>query len=102
MTRPEQLQTTFMKALNDGNRTVRLMAGSALGYLIAIHMRPGMTTLSIFYFFYFLNVLREREREREYGYDMAKRDGSEQNIIFAESQSYFSSFSLLAILYTIQ
>jgi len=35
-----QLQTTFMKALNDGNRTVRLMAGSALGYLIAIHMRP--------------------------------------------------------------
>ena len=45
MTRPVQLQTTFMKALNDGNRTVRLMAGSALGYLIAIHMRPGMTTL---------------------------------------------------------
>ena len=40
MTRPVQLQTTFMKALNDGNRTVRLMAGSALGYLIAIHMRP--------------------------------------------------------------
>ena len=35
-----QLQTTFMKALNDPNRTVRLMAGSALAHLIAIHMRP--------------------------------------------------------------
>merc|ERR1719414_2172443 len=35
-----QLQTTFMKALNDSNRTVRLMAGSALAHLIAIHMRP--------------------------------------------------------------
>jgi hypothetical protein len=36
-----QLQTTFMKALNDPNRTVRLKAGVALSYLIAIHMRPG-------------------------------------------------------------
>ena len=36
-----QLQTTFMKALNDPNRTVRLKAGVALAYLIAIHMRPG-------------------------------------------------------------
>ena len=37
-----QLQTTFMKALNDPNRTVRLKAGVALAYLIAIHMRPGI------------------------------------------------------------
>lgn len=35
-----QLQTTFMKALNDPNRTVRLKAGVALAYLINIHMRP--------------------------------------------------------------
>jgi len=40
-----QLQTTFMKALNDPNRTVRLKAGVALSYLIAIHMRPGNLTL---------------------------------------------------------
>jgi hypothetical protein len=39
-----QLQTTFMKALNDPNRTVRLKAGVALAYLIAIHMRPGNLT----------------------------------------------------------
>ena len=35
-----QLQTTFVKALNDPNRTVRLKAGVALSYLIDIHMRP--------------------------------------------------------------
>jgi len=35
-----QLQTTFLKALNDVNRSVRLKAGSALRYLIVIHMRP--------------------------------------------------------------
>ena len=35
-----QLQTTFIKALNDANRTVRLKAGIALSHLIAIHMRP--------------------------------------------------------------
>ena len=35
-----QLQTTFVKALNDPNRTVRLKAGMALSYLIDIHTRP--------------------------------------------------------------
>nr|BAN20950.1 translational activator gcn1 [Riptortus pedestris] len=35
-----QLQTTFLKALNDGNRMVRLKAASALSYLITIHTRP--------------------------------------------------------------
>ena len=35
-----QLQTTFVKALNDANRTVRLKAGIALSHLIVIHMRP--------------------------------------------------------------
>ena len=35
-----QLQTTFIKALNDTNRTVRLKAGIALSHLIVIHMRP--------------------------------------------------------------
>ena len=35
-----QLQTTFMKALNDANRSVRLKAGVALAYLISIHTRP--------------------------------------------------------------
>merc|ERR1719510_244629 len=35
-----QLQTTFIKALNDLNRTVRLKAGIALSHLIVIHMRP--------------------------------------------------------------
>uniref|UniRef100_A0A069DYI0 Putative translational activator gcn1 n=1 Tax=Panstrongylus megistus TaxID=65343 RepID=A0A069DYI0_9HEMI len=35
-----QLQTTFLKALNDGNRLVRLKAATALSYLITIHTRP--------------------------------------------------------------
>ncbi|CAH1402466.1 unnamed protein product [Nezara viridula] len=35
-----QLQTTFLKALNDGNRMVRLKAATALSYLITIHTRP--------------------------------------------------------------
>ncbi|GAB1604654.1 hypothetical protein Ahia01_000746900 [Argonauta hians] len=34
-----QLQTTFTKALNDPNRTVRLRAASAMGGLISIHTR---------------------------------------------------------------
>ncbi|PVD31523.1 hypothetical protein C0Q70_06936 [Pomacea canaliculata] len=34
-----QLQTTFVKALNDPNRSVRLMAAAALGKLIVIHVR---------------------------------------------------------------
>lgn len=34
-----QLQTTFIKALNDPNRSVRLKAASALGKLIIIHTR---------------------------------------------------------------
>jgi HEAT repeat protein len=34
-----QLQTTFLKALNDGNRQVRLKAATALGHLITIHTR---------------------------------------------------------------
>ncbi|CAL1534334.1 unnamed protein product [Lymnaea stagnalis] len=34
-----QLQTTFVKAINDPNRTVRLRAASALGKLILIHTR---------------------------------------------------------------
>ncbi|XP_014262100.1 eIF-2-alpha kinase activator GCN1 [Cimex lectularius] len=35
-----QLQTTFLKALNDSNRLVRLKAATALSYLITIHTRP--------------------------------------------------------------
>lgn len=34
-----QLQTTFLKALNDGNRQVRLRAALALSHLIVIHTR---------------------------------------------------------------
>ncbi|CAG9759746.1 unnamed protein product [Ceutorhynchus assimilis] len=34
-----QLQTTFVKALNDPNRTVRLKSATALGQLIVIHLR---------------------------------------------------------------
>ncbi|CAG0888179.1 unnamed protein product [Darwinula stevensoni] len=34
-----QLQTTFLKALNDGHRTVRLRAAQALSCLIVIHVR---------------------------------------------------------------
>ncbi|XP_077511063.1 lethal (3) 80Fj [Amblyomma americanum] len=34
-----QLQTTFLKALNDGNRQVRLKAAVALSHLIVIHTR---------------------------------------------------------------
>jgi len=35
-----QLQTTFLKALNDTNRMVRLKAGTALSHLVGIHTRP--------------------------------------------------------------
>ncbi|KAJ1530782.1 hypothetical protein ONE63_005633 [Megalurothrips usitatus] len=35
-----QLQTTFVKALNDGNRIVRVKAAVATGHLIKIHTRP--------------------------------------------------------------
>ena len=34
-----QLQTTFVKALNDPNRMVRLKSAEALGRLIVIHTR---------------------------------------------------------------
>lgn len=34
-----QLQTTFLKALNDSNRQVRLKAAYALSNLIVIHTR---------------------------------------------------------------
>lgn len=34
-----QLQTTFLKALHDSNRTVRIKAGQALGQLVMIHSR---------------------------------------------------------------
>lgn len=34
-----QLQTTFLKALSDSNRIVRLKSATALGYLILIHQR---------------------------------------------------------------
>lgn len=34
-----QLQTTFLKALSDPNRTVRLKSAAALGELIPIHQR---------------------------------------------------------------
>ena len=42
-----QLQTTFIKALNDPNRSVRLKAAAALGKLVVIHMRvePVFTEL---------------------------------------------------------
>ncbi len=35
-----QLQTTFLKALSDSNRTVRMKAGVAIGELIKIHPKP--------------------------------------------------------------
>lgn len=34
-----QLQTTFVKALNDPNRSVRLKSAAALSHLIVIHQR---------------------------------------------------------------
>lgn len=34
-----QLQTTFVKSLNDPNRNVRLKSATALSYLIVIHQR---------------------------------------------------------------
>lgn len=34
-----QLQTTFLKALNDSNRQVRIKAATALSHLIVIHVR---------------------------------------------------------------
>lgn len=35
-----QLQTTFLKALNDPNRAVRMKAGIAVGELVKIHPKP--------------------------------------------------------------
>lgn len=35
-----QLQTTFLKALNDSNRLVRLKAAMALSHMMQIHNRP--------------------------------------------------------------
>lgn len=35
-----QLQTTFLRSLSDGHRSVRLRSASALGYLILVHNRP--------------------------------------------------------------
>lgn len=35
-----QLQTTFVKSLNDPNRIVRLKSATALSFLIVIHQRP--------------------------------------------------------------
>lgn len=44
-----QLQTTFLKALSDPNRQVRLKAGAALSHLIVIHTRadPLFTELHV-------------------------------------------------------
>lgn len=43
-----QLQTTFVKALNDASRPVRLKAAEAMAQLIIIHMRvdPVFTELN--------------------------------------------------------
>ncbi|GIX96451.1 eIF-2-alpha kinase activator GCN1 [Caerostris darwini] len=35
-----QLQTTFLRSLSDGHRTVRLRSAAALSYLILVHNRP--------------------------------------------------------------
>ena len=35
-----QLQTTFVKAVHDAHRGVRLRAGAALAHLITIHTKP--------------------------------------------------------------
>lgn len=35
-----QLQTTFLRSLSDGHRSVRLRSASALSYLIVVHNRP--------------------------------------------------------------
>lgn len=35
-----QLQTTFLRSLSDGHRSVRLRSASALSYLILVHNRP--------------------------------------------------------------
>ena len=42
-----QLQTTFIKALNDPNRAVRVKAASALGQLITIHPRVDPLILEL-------------------------------------------------------
>ncbi|XP_055374977.1 eIF-2-alpha kinase activator GCN1 [Condylostylus longicornis] len=42
-----QLQTTFLKALHDNSRSVRLKAGQALAELINIHLRPDPLFIEI-------------------------------------------------------
>uniref|UniRef100_W8CCK9 Translational activator GCN1 n=1 Tax=Ceratitis capitata TaxID=7213 RepID=W8CCK9_CERCA len=42
-----QLQTTFLKALHDSNRTVRMKAGKAISELVIIHSRPDPIFIEI-------------------------------------------------------
>ncbi|XP_042907743.1 stalled ribosome sensor GCN1 [Parasteatoda tepidariorum] len=42
-----QLQTTFLRSLSDGHRSVRLRSASALSYLILVHNKPDVLYLEL-------------------------------------------------------
>ena len=52
-----QLQTTFLRSLSDGHRSVRLRSASALSYLIVVHNNIVHNMLYIICYTKYINML---------------------------------------------